>query len=82
MSSTLVLLIYNLCLFWKKDMKSAGNLVLLTILKKISISSQNLLDNSPNISKTVQDFFKERKKGNFVTNCCQKTQTHDKVEKL
>ena len=56
MSSTLVLLIYNLCLFWKKDMKSAGNLVLLTILKKISITSQNLLDNSPNISKTVQDF--------------------------
>ena len=38
-------------------MKSAGNLVLLTILKKISITSQNLLDNSPNISKTVQDFF-------------------------
>ena len=57
MSSKLVILINNLYLFWKKDMKSAGNLVLLTILKKISITSQNLLDNSPNISKTVQDFF-------------------------
>ena len=65
MSSTLVLLIYNLCLFWKKDMKSAGNLVLLTILKKISITSQNLLDNSPIISKTVQDFFLRAKERQF-----------------
>ena len=37
-------------------MKSAGNLVLLIILKNISITSQNLLDNSPYISKTVKDF--------------------------
>ena len=46
-------------------MKSAGNLVLLTILKKISITSQNLLDNSPNISKTVQDFFLRAKERQF-----------------